>query len=131
MLFERMGYDSDVQERPSEARSDLVAYLGSPLLPDTKKIRIGVRAFAYEGIVTTENLQGKLNQLLAGWEQNKLDYGVLLTTRSCGEDGRNLVADHNKQTPDRQVRLIDGPELADLFRKYFYATSSISLNKGT
>lgn len=119
VLFERMGYDSDVQEGPREAGSDLVVYLDSPLLPETKEIRIGVQAFAYKDVVTTKNLQGKLKQLLAGWEQNKLDYGVLLTTGNCGEDGRNLVAAHNKQTPDKQVRLIDGPELADLFRKYF------------
>ena len=118
VLFEHMGYSSDVQEGPSEAGSDLVVSLDSPLLPETKEIRIGVQAFAYEGVVKTENLQGKLDQLLAGWEQNKLDYGVLLTTGSCGENGQDLVADHNKQTPHRQVRLIDGPELADLFRKY-------------
>ena len=119
MLFERMGYSSDVQEGPSEAGSDLVVSLDSPLLPESREIRIGVQAFAYEGNVATTELQRKLNQLLDGWEQNKLDYGVLLTTGSCGEDARNLVTAHNKQTPDRQVRLIDGPELADLFRKYF------------
>ena len=119
MLFERMGYDSDVQEGRSEAGSDLVVYLDSPLLPETKEIRIGVQAFAYKDTVTTKALQGKLDQLLEGWEQNKLDCGVLLTTGNCGEDGRNLVTAHNKENPDRQVRLIDGPELADLFRKYF------------
>ena len=119
VFFERMGYNSDVQEGRSDAGSDLVVYLDSPLLPETKEIRIGVQAFAYKRTVTTKALQGKLHQLLEGWEQNKLDCGVLLTTGNCGEDGRNLVTAHNKENPDRQVRLIDGPELADLFRKYF------------
>ncbi len=119
VLFERIGYSSDVQEGPSEAGADLVVSLDSPLLPENREIRIGVQAFAYEGNVATKELQRKLDQLLEGWEQNRLDYGVLLTTGNCGEDGRNLVAAHNEQRPNRPVRLIDGPELAYLFLKYF------------
>ena len=77
-LFERMGYSPDVQEGPAEAGSDVVVTVGSPLLPEDVGIRIGVQAFSYQGTVNKEKLQAKLEQLLRGWEENSLAYGVLL-----------------------------------------------------
>ena len=38
-----MGYSFVVQEGPAEAGSDIVVILGSPLLPDSVEIRIGVQ----------------------------------------------------------------------------------------
>ncbi len=118
-LFERMGYSFVVQEGPAEAGSDIVVTLGSPLLPDSVEIRIGVQVFAAEGTVEERFLQSKLEQLLQGWEHNSLDYGVLLTTGLCSENAKEALYRHNENNPDRLVRLIDGNDLADLFLKYF------------
>ena len=54
--------------------------------------------------------------------ENFLDYGVLLTTGRCSPDARALVDTHNGKDHNRQVRLTDGDELADLFLKYFPPT---------
>ena len=120
-LFERMGYSPEVQEGPSEAGSDVVVTVSNPLLP--AEFRVGVQAFAYEGIVQEEALKPKLNQLLGGWEENSLDYGVLLTTGCCDEAAKTILHDHNKDNPDRQVRLIEGRDLAGLFLQYFPPTA--------
>ena len=117
-LFERMGYSAEVQEGPAEAGSDVVVTVGNPLLPDDG-FRIGVQAFAYEETVEEWALQDKLEQLLGGWEDNSLDYGVLLTTGRCSEAAVAALHKHNKEKPDRLVRLIEGDELADLFLKHF------------
>ena len=72
-LFERMGYSSNVQEGPAEHGSDIVVTVGDPLLPD-KGVQIGVQAFSYEDPVDAPALQEKLEQLLAGWEENIGNY---------------------------------------------------------
>ena len=120
-LFERMGYSSDVQEGPAEHGSDVVVTVDDPLLPN-EGVQIGVQAFSYEDPVDAPALQEKLNQLLAGWEVNLLDYGVLLTTGRCSEGAKAVVSAHNGESPNKRVRLIDGDELADLFLKYFPPT---------
>ncbi len=117
-LFERMDYDHDVQEGRGEAGSDIVVTVGAPLLPD-KGFRVGVQAFAYEGDVYGESLEGKLSQLLEGWEANKLDYGVLLTTGIPTDEAWAILDSHNKENPQRHVKLIDGNMLADLFLQHF------------
>ncbi len=117
-LFERMGYSSEVQEGPAEAGSDVVVTLDNPLLPEGG-LRIGVQAFAYQGTVEEWALRPKLEQLLQGWEENFLDYGVLLTTGRCSEEAKAALFKHNKEEPRRQVRLSEGDDLADLFLKYF------------
>ena len=117
-LFERMGYSAEVQEGPAEAGSDVVVTVGNPFLPDDG-FQIGVQVFAYEGTVEEWSLQEKLEQLLRGWEKNSLDYGVLLTTGCCSEAAVTALHKHNKEKPDRLVRLIEGDELADLFLKHF------------
>ena len=116
-LLERMGYTPEVQEGPSEAGSDVVVTVGSPLLPT--EFRIGMQAFAYEGTVEEWALRQKLSQLLRGWQSNSLNYGVLLTTGLCSETARNALRHHNKNHIDRQVGLIDGEDLADLFLQHF------------
>ena len=116
-LFERMGYSSQVQEGPAEAGSDIVLTIDNPLLPC--EFRVGVQVFSYEGSVEEWALQGKLDQLLGGWEDNSLDYGVLLTTGHCTEDASAALDDHNAKHPKRLVRLIQGNDLADLFLTYF------------
>ena len=120
-LFERMGYSSNVQEGPAEHGSDVVVTVGDPLLPN-KGVQIGVQAFSYGDPVDAPALQEKLEQLLAGWEENLLDYGVLLTTGRCSEEAKAVVIAHDGENPNKQVRLIDGDELADLFLKYFPPT---------
>ena len=117
-LFDRMGYSPEVQEGPAEAGSDVVVTVGNPILPEDG-LRIGVQAFAFQGIVEERALQSKLEQLLQGWEDNSLDYGILLTTGRCSEAATAALANHNKEKSDRQVRLIEGEDLADLFLEYF------------
>ena len=116
-LFERMGCSPEVQEGPGEAGSDVIVTIGSPLLPT--EFRIGVQAFAYEGTVTAPSLQQKLTQLIEGWERNSLDYGVLLTTGCCSEEARNVLRCHNEKHLNRNVALIDGEDLTDLFLQNF------------
>ena len=116
-LFDRMGYTVEVQEGPAEAGSDIVVTLTNPLLP--REFRIGVQVFSYEGVVEEPALGQKLDQLLEGWEGNALDYGVLLTTGRGSDDAKAALARHNMARPNRQVRLIDGDDLADLFLKHF------------
>lgn len=122
-LFERMGYRPEkvkMQEGPAEAGSDVVVDVNHPLLPD--EFRIGVQVFSFEGTVEEWALQRKLKQLLWGWEENSLDYGILLTTGRCSETAKTALRNHNKKNPDRLVRLIEGDELADLFLKHFPPT---------
>ncbi len=118
-LFERMGYSSDVQEGRAEAGSDVVVTVGSPLLPDGVEFRIGVQVFAYEGTIEALALQPKLDQLLRGWEDNSLSYGALLTTGHCSQEAKEVLQNHNDNNRERQVRLIEGDDLADLFLQYF------------
>ena len=120
-LFERMGYSIDriiVQEGPTEFGSDVVVTVGDPLLPE--EFRIGIQVFSYKKTVQESDLKSKLEQLLKGWSQNSLDYGVLLTTGRCSEEARKLLLRHNDQNKPKQlVRLIDGDEFADIFLQYF------------
>ena len=116
-LFERMGYASQVQEGPAEAGSDVVLTVGNPLLPC--EFRVGVQVFSYEGAVSESDFRDKLDQLLGGWEDNSLDYGVLLTTGLCSADAVEVLDDHNDKYPNRLVRLIQGSDLGDLFLTYF------------
>ena len=118
-LFERMGYTPDVQEGPAEAGSDVVVTVGDPVLPEDG-LRVGVQVFAYEGNIEEPDLRSKLQQLLRGWEENSLNYGVLLTTGHCSKAAKAALRNHNKkEEPSRQVRLIEGNDLADLFLKHF------------
>jgi hypothetical protein len=122
-LFEAMDLNYRIQEGPSEKGSDIVVTISNPLIND--EFAVGIQAFAYEGTVTAQKLQEKLDQLLKGWQANALDYGVLLTTGECGEEGRKLIGNHNKTNKDKPVRLIDGPELTKLFLKYFYQRQDV------
>ena len=116
-LFDRMGYSPEIQEGPSEAGSDVVVTIGNVLLPI--EFRIGIQAFAYEGTIEEWALNEKLDQLLHGWEKNSLNYGVLLTTGRCSEAAKTALGHHNRDKRNRQVRLIEGNDLADLFLQYF------------
>ena len=117
-LFSRMDYDPEIREGPAEAGSDIIVTVGDPLLPD-EGFRVGVQAFAYEGNVHEDSLERKLNQLLKGWKTNSLDYGVLLTTGIPTDEALKVLVSHNKENPDRHVKLIDGDALADLFLQHF------------
>ena len=118
-LFDRMGYGVTLQEGPSEKGCDLVITVGSPLIE--AEFTVGLQAFSWEGEVSAQDLQGKLTQLLDGWDANGLDYGVLLTTGECGQSAAALIEQHNKSKSDRPVRLIDGRPLAGLLVEYFAA----------
>ena len=127
-LFERMGYTAEgkvkVQEGRAEAGSDVVVTVGDPLLPEDG-LRVGVQVFAYKETVEESALQSKLDQLLRGWDENSLDYGVLLTTGRCSKADKAAWRNHQnneknkKEKPSRQVRLIEGDDLANLFLKHF------------
>ena len=99
------------------SQTDVVVEANNPLL--LREFRIGLQVFSYEGTVEEWGLQEKLEQLFRGWEENSLDYGVLLTTGHCSKAAVVALHKHNKEKPDRLVRLIEGNELADLFLKYF------------
>ena len=116
-LLKRMGCNPDVQEGRCEAGSDIVVDIQHPFLPS--EFRVGVQVFSYRGTVEESDFQEKLDQLLKGWEENSLDYGVLLTTGRCSEDAVEALRDHNRKNPTQLVRLIDDNDLADLFLKYF------------
>lgn len=122
-LFDRMGYAYEVQEGRSERGSDVVVSVGDPLLPEGVAMRVGVQVFSYTGKVETGPLRNKLEQLLRGWEDNTLDYGLLLTTGTCTPEAREEVDKHNRENHDREnpklVRLIEGDDLADLFLQHF------------
>ncbi len=118
-LFERMGYPVYVQEGPHEAGSDVVVTVSSQLLPEDVEFRVGVQVFSYKGNIEASALEDKLNQLLEGWDKNKLDYGLLLTTGNCGEDAKRVLREHYSNEPCKKVRLIEGDQLADFFLRYF------------
>ena len=99
-----MGYTPYIQEGPAEAGWDVVVEVNNPLLPG--EFRIDVQVFSYQGTVEEPALQSKLKQLLGGWEDNSLEYGVLLTTGRCSEAAVEALHDHNKENPKRLVRLI-------------------------
>ncbi len=115
-LFTRMGYPVAVHEGPSERGADLLVTVTSPLF--AQEFTVGVQVFSYEGAVLPEDLQVKLDQLLSGWKENGLDYGVLLTTGSCGKSGADLIEHHNHKRPTRPVVLIEGTGLAQLFLRH-------------
>lgn len=117
-LFERMGYSYVVQEGRTEAGSDIVVTVDDTLLPDDG-FRVGIQVFSYGGEVDKHHLTKKLNQLLDGWMDNSLNYGVLLTTARPTASAEAMLANHNKDNPDRHVKLIDGDALADLFLQHF------------
>ena len=117
-LFSRMNYDPEIREGPSEAGSDIIVTVGDPLLPD-EGFRVGVQAFAFAGNVHEDSLERKLNQLLKGWEDNELDYGVLLTTGIPTDEAWTMLDSHNEKNLQRHVKLIDGNMLADLFLQHF------------
>ncbi len=117
-LFEKMGLDTTVQEGPGDQGTDVLVTVSHPLLLDD--CTVGVQAFAYEGDVSARALRGKLDQLLAGWDVNGLDQGVLLTTGICGRSATDMIHEHNLSRQDRRVRLIDGRELTEIFLRYFY-----------
>ena len=116
-LLKRMGYNPKVQEGPREAGSDVVVDIQHPFLPG--EFRVGVQVFSYRGTVEESDFRDKLDQLLRGWKENSLDYGVLLTTGRCSEDAVETLRDHNRKNSEHLVRLIDGNDVADLFLKYF------------
>ena len=116
-LFDRMGYSAEVQEGPGEAGSDLIVTVGNALLPT--EFRVGVQAFAYEGEIQEAALGQKLQQLVCGWNNNALNYGVLLTTGRCGQDAKTRLSNHNRENPDKQVKLVEADDLADMFIRYF------------
>ncbi len=117
-LFERMGYTHEVQEGPTEAGSDIVVTLGDPLLPDDG-VRIGVQVFSYENEVGENALKEKLNQLLRGWKNNDINYGVLLTTGILNDRARVALNFHNERNLSHPVTLVDGESLSNLFLEYF------------
>jgi hypothetical protein len=116
-LFENMGYSVQVREGAYDFGTDLFVTVGDDLLPRT--FAVGVQTFAWKGPASLTDLKGKLKQLLEGWTKNGLDFGVLMTTGQCGPEARDLVAEHNKNNPNRLVRLIDGDRVAQLFLTHF------------
>ena len=118
-LLERMDSDYQLQEGRGEDGSDIVVAVSHPFLPENVGIRIGVQVFSWADEVHESDFRGKLEQLLCGWERNSLTYGALLTTGQCSDKAKALLGQHNRNNPDRLVRLIEGDDLADLFLRHF------------
>ena len=117
-LFRRMRLDPVLQEGPGERGSDVVVEVEHELLP---RLRIGAQVFSWQGEAAAGSVRAKLEQLVAGWEANRLDFGLLVTTAKVDTAVRQVVVDHNRASHDRRVRLIDGRELADLFLRHWPA----------
>lgn len=122
-LFERMGYSSEnieLKEGRNEQGSDIVVTVEHPLLYSKEGFQVGVQVFAYTGKIAKQKLQEKLEQLLAGCEKNRLDYGVLLTTGFPEDAAREALCKHNiEDDQGRFVKLIDGDDLASLFLQHY------------
>jgi len=116
-LFGRIGYPFEIQEGSGEKGSDIVVSISNPLLSD--EFRVGIQVFSYTGPVSTSEVKRKLAQLLEGWEDNALDYGVLLTTGELSREDRKGLEEHNRANPTRKVKAIDGEQFADLFLQNF------------
>lgn len=125
-LFERMGYAVDLREGAGDHGSDLVVTISDELLP--RDFKVGVQVFSYKGEVGIQELTRKLHQLLDGWKDNALDLGALLTTGSCGPEGRRIVAEHSRANPNRPVKLIDGPDFARLVLRNLHNLKLSSLD---
>ena len=99
-------------------RGCLSVTVSSQLLPEDVEFRVGVQVFSYKGNVAASSLEAKLNQLLSGWDENELDYGLLLTTGNCGEDAKRVLREHPDKRSEK-IRLVEGDQLADFFLRYF------------
>ncbi len=121
-LFEGMGHSVEITEGPSEKGADVVVTVQDELLE--QEFKVGVQVASFDEDVSADTLRRKLDQLLSGWGDNLLDFGVLLTTGSCTPDARGLIVEHNKRERREQqgsrklIKLIDAKELAHLFLKY-------------
>lgn len=92
-LFARMGLHSEYQEGAYENGSDIVVTIQNVVLPE--EVRVGVQVFAYEGEIVLAEFTRKLDQLIAGWEKNSLDFGLLMTTVVCGPECWRRLERHN------------------------------------
>ena len=115
-LLEQMGYEPVLQEGPREYGSDLVVEIMHELLP---ALRVGIQVFSWQGEAAADSVRRKLDQLLAGWERNALDFGLLVTTANATVKAREMIRKHNEAELARRVRLIDGHELSDLFIRHW------------
>jgi Restriction endonuclease len=114
-LFRKLGYTAYLQEGPGEYGSDIVVEIRSELLP--RSLRVGVQVKAYTGAVSLQTFRQDIQQLIDGWDRNKLDYGVLLTTGACGQDCFEYLAEHNDSHTDRQITLMDSSGFGHLLIK--------------
>jgi hypothetical protein len=111
-VLEQGGYGVRYQEGAGEKGADLVVELENPFIKEP--IRIGVQVGSYRDQVSKFTVKEKLDQLLSGWEDNKLKYGSLVLSGKCDHDARSVIDDHNHQHPDKRITLLDGRDLAML-----------------
>jgi hypothetical protein len=116
-LFRTNGYSVVVKEGPNERGSDLLLQVEEEFLPEP--IFVGIQVGSYEGEVSPDKVREKLDQLLRGWDEHGLHYGVLVLTGNCGEEARSIVRQHNENDRQRQVKLIDGGDLARIVLNSF------------
>jgi hypothetical protein len=102
-LFGRMGFDTVLQEGPSEHGSDVVAEIEHDLLP---RLRVGAQVFSWKDNAAADDVRAKLEQLVSGWGKNQLDFGLLITTARVNIVAPQVVIEHNRAYPNRRVRLI-------------------------
>ena len=111
-LLEDNGYFVTYQDGPSEKGADLIIEIENAFIKEP--ILIGVQVGSYQDEVSKHTVREKMEQLLTGWEDNKLKYGALVLAGKCGRDAHSVIDDHNHKNPDQRITLLDGRELAML-----------------
>ena len=109
LLMDR-GDTVEYKEGPGERGADLIVSMENEFLREP--ILIGVQVGSYEDKVWPNKVVEKLNQLLSGWKDNKLNYGALVLAGKCEDDAQAVINEHNKNNPDKKVILLDGRDLA-------------------
>jgi hypothetical protein len=103
LLMDR-GDTVEYKEGPGERGADLIVSMVNEFLREP--ILIGVQVGSYEDKVWPNTVVEKLNQLLSGWEANKLNYGALVLAGKCEDDAQAVINEHNKSNPDKKVILL-------------------------
>jgi hypothetical protein len=109
LLMDR-GDTVEYKEGSGEKGADLIVTMENEFLKEP--ILIGVQVGSYADKVWPNTVTEKLNQLLSGWEANKLNYGALVLAGRCENDAHAIVNQHNKDNPAKKVVLLDGHDLA-------------------
>jgi hypothetical protein len=109
-LLTRYGERVDLREGAGEKGSDLILEIASDFVD--RPLVVGIQVGSFSQIVSRATVKEKLEQLLAGWEANTLDYGALVLTGRWDTEATEFLAQHNRDNPSQKVKKIDGEDLS-------------------